>query len=555
MRFLKKSLPLLLALVLMVSALPFSAVANGGICGDDIGWFFDGSTLTLSGSGPMYDYKSDAFGRTNTPWAGFTDDIETVILAGSITHIGDWAFNGCSNMKHINFPQSITSIGHHAFYYCRKLTSITLPNKLTSIDYDTFRDCDSLVEITIPKGITTIPSDCFYSCDNLSKVVLPEGLTTIENAAFQYCYKLRDVNLPSTLTYIGKEAFDCCLMPDVVVIPAGITTIEKSAFGGSYNSMYGMKELILPEGLTSIKEEGFNYRKGLKTVTIPDSVESIGKKAFYVCDALTSVTIGSGVTSIGEEAFYICEELTTVTIGSGVTSIGAKAFRSCNKLTDVYYIGSEDMWNRIDIGEENDPLLNATIHFSTPEHTHAYSETVTPPTCTEQGYTTYTCTCGDSYVDSYVPATGHSGGEATCQSAAICSACGTTYGEKAPENHVGGTRIEGKVDATETEEGYTGDTYCIGCGGMLAEGEVLPKLESTEPEHEYQYGDANHDGKINVTDAVMVMKHRANALTEEDVFCERCAHVDTNPKINVSDAVLIMKKRANKDMIFPIEAQ
>ena len=70
-----------------------------------------------------------------------------------------------------------------------------------------------------------------------------------------------------------------------------------------------------------------------------------------------------------------------------------------------------------------------------------------------------------------------------------------------------------------------------------------------------QYGDANHDGKINVTDAVMVMKHRANALTEEDVFCERCANVDTNPKINVSDAVLIMKKRANKDMIFPIEAQ
>jgi Ca2+-binding EF-hand superfamily protein len=79
--------------------------------------------------------------------------------------------------------------------------------------------------------------------------------------------------------------------------------------------------------------------------------------------------------------------------------------------------------------------------------------------------------------------------------------------------------------------------------------------EPAEPEHEFQYGDVNHDGKINVTDAVMVMKHRANALTEEDVFCERCANVDTNPKINVSDAVLIMKKRANKDMVFPIEAQ
>jgi hypothetical protein len=84
---------------------------------------------------------------------------------------------------------------------------------------------------------------------------------------------------------------------------------------------------------------------------------------------------------------------------------------------------------------------------------------------------------------------------------------------------------------------------------------VIAQPKKAEPEHEFQYGDVNHDGKINVTDAVMVMKHRANALTEEDVFCERCANVDTNPKINVSDAVLIMKKRANKDMIFPIEQQ
>ena len=36
---------------------------------------------------------------------------------------------------------------------------------------------------------------------------------------------------------------------------------------------------------------------------------------------------------------------------------------------------------------------------------------VTPPTCTEKGYTTHTCSCGDSYVDSYVDATGHTEGE------------------------------------------------------------------------------------------------------------------------------------------------
>ena len=40
-------------------------------------------------------------------------------------------------------------------------------------------------------------------------------------------------------------------------------------------------------------------------------------------------------------------------------------------------------------------------------HEHAYTEVVTAPTCTEQGYTTHTCECGDSYVDTYTDALGH----------------------------------------------------------------------------------------------------------------------------------------------------
>lgn len=51
-------------------------------------------------------------------------------------------------------------------------------------------------------------------------------------------------------------------------------------------------------------------------------------------------------------------------------------------------------------------------------HLHNYVPNVTDPTCTEKGYTTYTCTCGDSYVDSYVDALGHD------YSAGLCTVCG-----------------------------------------------------------------------------------------------------------------------------------
>ncbi len=69
------------------------------------------------------------------------------------------------------------------------------------------------------------------------------------------------------------------------------------------------------------------------------------------------------------------------------------------------------------------------------DHVHSYEAVVTTPTCTEQGYTTYTCRCGDSYVDNYVPANGHDydavDTEPTCTEEGYtvytCVNCGDTY--------------------------------------------------------------------------------------------------------------------------------
>ena len=118
-------------------------------------------------------------------------------------------------------------------------------------------------------------------------------------------------------------------------------------------------------------------------------------------------------------------------------------------------------------------------------------------------------------------------------------------------------KVEAKA-ATHEEAGNI-EYYTCPCGEWYADEAGTELIEDHAcvviPALEVIYGDANHDGRINVSDAVAVMKHRAGALGEKDTFCEHCANVDTNPRINVSDAVLIMKKRANKDMLFPIEQQ
>lgn len=72
------------------------------------------------------------------------------------------------------------------------------------------------------------------------------------------------------------------------------------------------------------------------------------------------------------------------------------------------------------------------------------------------------------------PVCSHTGGKATCCSRAICEKCGRRYGDLDPDNHSGGTEIRGANPPTCANSGYTGDTYCVGCGAEIAEGSSIP---------------------------------------------------------------------------------
>ena len=166
-----------------------------------------------------------------------------------------------------------------------------------------------------------------------------------------------------------------------------------------YRSRSSIKTVIIENSVTSIGYRAFYDCSSLTSITIPDSVTSIGYRAFYGCSSLTSIkvsennlkyssqdgvlfdkekteliqcpggkvgsyTIPDSVTSIGDSAFAGCNSLTSITIPDSVTSIGGYAFYNCSSLTDVYYGGSEDDWNKIEIGRYNDYLLNANIIFN-----------------------------------------------------------------------------------------------------------------------------------------------------------------------------------------------
>ena len=87
------------------------------------------------------------------------------------------------------------------------------------------------------------------------------------------------------------------------------------------------------------------------------------------------------------------------------------------------------------------------------------------------------------------------GTAATCKAPANCSICGQSYGEKNPSNHTGGTEVRNQKEATTTTEGYTGDTYCLGCGEKIASDTVIPKKTSGGSGGTSSGGSSSNDGE------------------------------------------------------------
>ena len=156
-------------------------------------------------------------------------------------------------------------------------------------------------------------------------VVIPEmvtykdktySVTSIEYWAFEGCTNLTSITIPNSVTSIGNNAFEGCTGLTSVSIADIATWCKIDFMGLNSNPLFYAHKLYLKD------EE-------IKDLVIPNNVTSIGNIAFMGCSSLTSVTIPNSVTSIGNGAFYGCSGLTSVTIPNSVTSIGKFAFQNC----------------------------------------------------------------------------------------------------------------------------------------------------------------------------------------------------------------------------------
>ena len=225
-------------------------------------------------------------------------------------------------MTSVTIPNSVTSIGTGAFGGCSALESIIVEEGNTI--YDSRENCNAIVETATNTLIA-----------GFKNTVIPYSVTSIGDWAFSGCSSLTSVTIPNSITSIGEGAFSYCDGLESIIVEEGNTICDSrencnAIIETATNTLvYGCKNTVIPNSVTSIGDGAFSFCSGLTSITIPNSVTSIGEAAFQYCTGLTSVTIGNSVTNIGDYAFFGCTGLTSISIPNSVTGISTGAFRNC----------------------------------------------------------------------------------------------------------------------------------------------------------------------------------------------------------------------------------
>ena len=155
---------------------------------------------------------------------------------------------------------------------------------------------------------------------------------------------------------------------------------------------------------------------------------------------------------------------------------------------------------------KNDPSHTETKEIPVTTHKHKIVPvTEVPATCTNDGVKAhYICSeCDLLFEDAdgtkeildestLVIKGSHKGGKATCSHKAVCEVCHEEYDELDPDNHEGETEVRGKVDATCTADGFSGDVYCKACNKLIENGNVVKATGHDYGTPEYKWSD---DGK------------------------------------------------------------
>ncbi|MDO5559671.1 MAG: leucine-rich repeat domain-containing protein [Oscillospiraceae bacterium] len=270
---------------------------------------------------------------------------ETVYGDYKVTEIYQDAFNGQTDIKKVSGMKWVTKIGERAFKDCTSLESIKQDNylerafgqKISEIGSQAFYNCSSLNSSFVSNlnYIKKIGSEAFYNTGTLGSVANITCIEQLGEQAFRYS-RVTSAMIGLSAGKVPKRCFsDCSDLAQVEFTyynSKTLTAIDDYAFASC-----AVKEIKIPDSVTTIGDRAFRDCRQLECAVIPDSVTTIKSGAFKYCSHLSKTTYSSQFDwypsvfnqeiSIGKEAFY--DTAMTSVIFKSKVNVGERAFADC----------------------------------------------------------------------------------------------------------------------------------------------------------------------------------------------------------------------------------
>lgn len=431
-------------------------------------------------------------------------------------------------------PNNTTTISEHAFYNCSSLANMTIGNSVTSIGYGAFADCYSLTDVyysgseeqwnaisindyneslstatihfnctsehyteTIVNPTCVNPGKTTYICKcGIERIkefpalghIYENGICTVCGVSENHTCEFEVIDYKKSTCYEdGFENLICSscglLRTNIIPIKHNYKKIAEGQFEciecGNMNTKY--IELVPNTSHAHIGD----------IVTVDVNIKNCSELAVLTFDVIYDDTAfeivdydvydifgfyGNEVVNPNFTSKFRYTGATGSALGSNNETVVTISFKVLNLGGEIYF----DILESINDSNNYMNISNAgPIKID-----HIYEEKITKqPTCTEQGYTTYTCECGESYIDNYTDALGHKSVAvevipATCQQEGkqydMCETCGvslTNIVTVPKRDHTLGN-WEIVNEATSTTEGKK-IRKCTACGTVVVE-EIIP---------------------------------------------------------------------------------